>query len=262
MTVLVSQLFWIVAAPGNFLVLLLMLGVLRLALTRRQRGLAFVAIATLGLLAITILPLGDWMLVPLETRFAVPADPLGRVDGIVVLGGAIDGVVSTARERVAFNAAGARMTDALAIARRYPAARILLTGGDNHIVAEADSEAGVMKAFFLSEGIDPARITLEPKSHTTYENALFSRAVARPKPGETWLLVTSASHMPRAVGCFRAAGWTVLPYPVDFRTTGSFSLLSELSLSSQLTRVNAAAKEWMGLGIYWILGRTDALFPG
>lgn len=262
MTVLVSQLFWIVAAPGNFLLLLLVLGVLRLALTRRRRGHALVAIAMVGLLAVTLLPVGDWLLLPLENRFVVPADPIERVDGIVVLGGAIDGVVSTARKRVAFNAAGARLTDAVAIARRYPAARILLTGGDNHIVAEADSEAGIMKAFFVAEGIDPSRITLEPNSRTTHENAVFSRAVAQPQPGDTWLLVTSASHTPRAVGCFRAAGWTVRPYPVDFRTTGTFSLVSELSLSSELARVNAAAKEWMGLLIYWILGRTDALFPG
>jgi len=49
---------------------------------------------------------------------------------------------------------------------------------------------------------------------------------------------------------------------VDFRTTGTFSLVSELSLSSELARVNAATKEWMGLLIYRILGRTDALFPG
>src|SRR5690348_15145797 len=118
MAVLVSQLFWIVAAPGNFLLLLLILGMLRLALTRRRRGLALVAVATVGLLAVTLLPVGDWLLLPLENRFVVPADPIERVDGIVVLGGAVDGVVSTARKRVAFNAAGARMTDAVAVARR------------------------------------------------------------------------------------------------------------------------------------------------
>lgn len=262
MSVLVSQLFWMIAAPGNFLVLLLILGMVRLAVTRRRRGLGLIVVATLSLLAITVLPVGDWLLLPLENRFPVPNDASERVDGIVVLGGAIDGVVSTARHRVALNAAGARLTDAVAVARQYPAARILLTGGDNHIVAEADSEAAIMKAFFAAEGIDPARIAIEPSSRTTYENAVLSRAAAQPKPGETWLLVTSAVHLPRAVGCFRAAGWTVLPYPVDFHTTGHLSLVSELSLSGQLTRVNAAAKEWIGLVIYRILGRTDALFPG
>lgn len=261
MTVLVSQLFWIVAAPGNFLVLLLVLGALRLVASGRCRGLGLVAVAAFGLLAITMLPVGDWLLLPLENRFAASRELPERIDGIVVLGGATDEVVSTARDRVAFNAAGARMTDAVALARRYPSARIVLTGGNNHL-ADLAPEAEIMKSFFVAEGVDPARIVLESRSRTTYENAVLSHATVQPKPDEVWLLVTSASHMPRAIGCFRAVGWVVLPYPVDYHTTGRFSLASELSLSGQLVRVNAASKEWMGLLIYYILGRTDALFPG
>jgi uncharacterized SAM-binding protein YcdF (DUF218 family) len=258
---ILSQAFWALAAPGNFLVLLLTLGTVTFAATRRRRGLGLIAVATLGLVAIAVLPIGDWLLLPLENRFAVPAEMPGRVDGIVVLGGATDEVVSTARDRIAFNSAGARMTDAAALARRYPSARIVVAGGSNFLVADVVPEAEFMKRFFVSEGIDPARILLEPRSRTTFENAQFSHAVAQPKPGETWLLVTSAAHMPRAVGCFRAAGWSVQAYPVDFRTTGQVSFNSELSLSAGLTRVNAASKEWMGLLIYYILGRTDALFP-
>jgi uncharacterized SAM-binding protein YcdF (DUF218 family) len=259
---LLSQAFWALAAPGNFLVLLLILGALMLALTRRRRGLGLVAIATAALLVITVLPVGDWLLLPLENRFPIPAEMPERVDGIVVLGGATDEIVSTARNRVAFNAAGARMTDAVALARRYPSAKIVLAGGSNFLATDVVPEAEVMKTFFVSEGIDPARILLEARSRTTVENARFSLAVAQPKPGETWLLVTSAFHLPRAVGSFRGAGWSVLPYPVDFRTTGRASLKSELSLSGELTRVNLASKEWMGLVIYHLLGRTDALFPG
>ncbi len=259
---LLSQAFWALAAPGNFLLLLLVVGTLSLAVTRRRRGLGLIAVATVALLAITVLPIGDWILLPLENRFPIPAESPERVDGIVVLGGATDQAVSTARNRVAFNAAGARMTDAVALARRYPSAKILLAGGSNYLTTDVVPEAEVMKRFFVSEGIDPARILLEARSRTTFENARFSFAVAQPNPGETWLLVTSAYHMPRAVGCFRAAGWTVLPYPVDFRTTGEPSLKSEFSLSGELTRVNLASKEWMGLVIYYGLGRTDALFPG
>jgi uncharacterized SAM-binding protein YcdF (DUF218 family) len=260
-TVLASQLFWIIAAPGNFLVLLLILGTLRLAVTRRRRGLGLIAVAAVGLLLITVLPVGDWLLLPLEGRFAASVELPERIDGIVVLGGATDELVSTARDRVAFNAAGARMTDAVALARRYPSARIVLSGGNNHL-ADLAPEAVIMRSFFLAEGIDPARIVLEARSRTTYENAVLSHAMVQPKPDEIWLLVSSASHMPRAIGCFRAVGWAVLPYPVDYRTTGRFSFASELSLSGQLARVNAAAKEWMGLLVYRVLGRTDALFPG
>jgi len=259
---LLSKCFWIFAAPGNFLVLLLILGTLSLAATRRRRGFALVAAAGVGLFAIVVLPIGQWLLIPLESRFQLPAKLPERIDGIIVLGGAIDGVLSAARGDVVLNGAGTRMTDAVALVRRYPSARILLSGGDNHLVAKASAEADIMKAFFVTEGVDAARIMLESKSRTTFENAVLSRAEAQPKPGENWLLVTSAAHMPRALGCFRATGWPVLPYPVDYRTTGRVSLVSELSLSEQLALVNLAAKEWIGLLIYYVMGRTDAVFPG
>ncbi len=262
MTLLLSKIFWIFAAPGNFLVLLLILGTLSQAATRRRHGFRLVAAAAVGLLAIVVLPTGQWLLIPLESRFEVPASLPERIDGIIVLGGATDGVLSAARGEMVLNGAGTRITDAVVLVRRYASARILLSGGDNHLVAKASPEAAVMKAFFVTEGIDAERIMLESQSRTTFENAVLSRAEAQPQPGENWLLVTSAVHMPRAIGCFRAAGWRVIAYPVDYRTTGRLSLVSEFSLSEQLALVNLAAKEWIGLLIYYIMGRTDALFPG
>jgi uncharacterized SAM-binding protein YcdF (DUF218 family) len=262
MTTVVGKLFWLVAAPGNFLLWLLILGTLLLLVTRRRRGLGLVAVGTVGFLFIALLPVGQWLLLPLESRFPVPANLPERPDGIIVLGGAIDGVVSTARDRVSFNGAGTRMTDAVPLLRRYPSVRVLLTGGSGYLIADSTPEAEIMKTYFVSEGIDPSRMILETRSRTTYENAVLSRAVVQPKPGETWLLITSAAHMPRAVGCFRAAGWHVVPYPVDYRTTGQVSLASELSLARELAVVNAAAQEWVGLLAYYVMGHTDALFPG
>jgi uncharacterized SAM-binding protein YcdF (DUF218 family) len=258
---LLGKLAWAVLAPGNFLALLLTTGVLWLLVSRRQRGLWLVAASALGFLAILFLPVGDWLISPLESRFPVPVLP-ERVDGIVVLGGAVDEMVSAARGSVELNHAGTRMVDAAALARRYPAARVVLSGGDNKIVgSSALPEAEVMKAFFVAQGIDPARITLESKSRTTFENAAFSHALAQPRPGETWVLVTSAEHMPRAVGCFRRQGWNVLPYPADFKTAGNGSFHWELSLADHLAVATRAVREWIGLVGYRLAGRTDAWFP-
>ena len=258
---LLSKLAWVVLAPGNFLALMLTAGVLWLFLSHGRRGVSLVAVSALGFLAILLLPVGDWLISPLESRFPVPALP-ERVDGIVILGGAVDTMVSAARGHVELNNAGSRMVDAAALARRYPTARVVLTGGDNNVVGNsALSEAEVMKAFFVAEGIDPARIILESKSRTTFENAVFTYALAQPKAGETWILVTSAEHMPRSVGCFRRQGWTVLPYPVDFQTAGNGSFHWELSLAVHLALANMAMREWVGLVGYRLAGRTDALFP-
>jgi uncharacterized SAM-binding protein YcdF (DUF218 family) len=104
---------------------------------------------------------------------------------------------------------------------------------------------------------------IESRSRTTRENALFSRRLVEPHEGERWLLVTSAWHMPRSVGCFRQAGFPVVPYPVDYRTRGPQDRWRTFSsLSEGLRRLDLATKEWIGLLGYRLAGYTDALFPG
>ena len=84
------------------------------------------------------------------------------------------------------------------------------------------------------------------------------RTVVEPQAGETWVLVTSAFHLPRAVACFQANDWTIVPYPADFRT-GMSPLYLDLLLN--LEDLDYAAHEWLGLVWYRINGRTRTLFP-
>ena len=84
----------------------------------------------------------------------------------------------------------------------------------------------------------------------------------KPKSGERWLLVTSAHHMPRSVGIFRGAGFAVEAFPVDYRTRGAIDLLRPFStLGDGLRRTDTAMREWVGLAIYRLTGRSDSLFP-
>jgi uncharacterized SAM-binding protein YcdF (DUF218 family) len=219
MTFVLSKLFWYVASPGNLCVLLILAGALRLALTRRRRGLALVLAGGLGLAAIAVLPLSAWAIAPLENRFPQPAMP-DRVDGIVVLGGGVNPRISAARGRPSVRDAAERLFAAGELARRYPGARIVMSGGEAAIFPTGRPEATVMRDVLVSQGIDASRIATETTSRNTYENAVETRRLMQPKPGEVWILITSAWHMPRAVGCFRTAGWTILPYPVDYQTTG------------------------------------------
>jgi len=272
-TFVVSKLLWFVAAPGNLLLLVLLAGVLRAVWTRRRRGLILIAAPTLGFLAIAMLPVGPWLTQPLENRFPTIAAPT-RVDGIILLGGSIDPGLSRARGQIALIAAAGRVTETAALARRFPAARVVISGGDPSIVPtslpgaipgavpEAMSEAAATRDLLVELGAPAERIELEGRSRNTEENAVFSLAVAQPKPGEIWLLVPSAMHMPRAVGCFRRAGWAdITPYPVDYRTSTTIGTGLGLLLADDLVLVNFATKEWLGLVAYYALGRTDALFP-
>ena len=259
---IVGKIFLILAMPGNFLTLMLALGVARLSLSHRRRGFELIVIATAGLLALMVFPVGEWLLLPLEDRFPLPVSLPPQITGLIVLGGSVDESVSEARGQTTVDQAAERLTEALALAHRYPSARIVLSGGHRFLFTSPPTEASIMERFLADHGIDRARLTLEDRSRTTYENAMLSYETVQPKTGETWLLVTTASHMPRAVGSFRHAGWVVTPYPVGYRTTGHFSVLSDISLSYQLILATVAMREWAGLLAYWIIGRTSELLPG
>ena len=129
--------------------------------------------------------------------------------------------VSVARNEVALNESAERLTVAIELARRYPNARVLFSGGSGALLFSEGNEAEVAGRLLQGFGIAPGRILLEQRARNTVENAAYSKAMAQPTPGERWLLVTSAFHMPRSIGVFRQAGFTVEAFPVDWRTRGS-----------------------------------------
>src|SRR4029079_5186358 len=103
---------------------------------------------------------------------------------------------------------------------------IVFAGGSGSLFGNRPDEAQFASRLWQSLGIGASRIELENASRNTFENATMTKALVQPEPGQRWLLVTSAFHMPRAVGCFRRAGFAVEPYPVDWQTGGPADLLS------------------------------------
>jgi uncharacterized SAM-binding protein YcdF (DUF218 family) len=220
--------------------------------------------ACLGLIVITgILPLSTALILPLEERFARPTIAPGeQITGVIVLGGAEDARISQARGQATLGDSGERMTAAMNLAYLYPQARIIFSGGATEIVAKSSFGADAAAMFFREQGLDLRRLTLEGRARNTHENAVFTKALIAPKPGERWLLVTSAFHMPRSMGCFRAAGWDVLPWPVDYRTEGRSELWQpHLNPADGIRMLEFAVKEWVGLVAYRVTGRTRDLFP-
>jgi uncharacterized SAM-binding protein YcdF (DUF218 family) len=256
-----SKVLGFFAAPSNVVISIGCLGLLLLPsrFARVGRSLAFASLVVLAVLGFS--PVGNALMIPLENRFA-SWDPAGRApDGIIVLGGAIDG--SAANGEIALNEAAERLTVVPELARRYPNARILFSGGSGALIYDGGAEAKIAGRLLDSFGIARDRVTLEDRSRNTAENAAFSKAVGQPKPGERWLLVTSAYHMPRAIGAFRKVGFLVEAYPVDWRTRGAEDALRPfVTVSDGLQRTDAAAHEWIGLLVYWLTGRTSELFPG
>jgi uncharacterized SAM-binding protein YcdF (DUF218 family) len=257
----ISKILGFFALPSNAMVIA---GLVGLVLMRRKRtaraGRRMVAAAFVLLLAFGLLPSGRLLMVPLEERFPPWDVAHGTPDGIVVLGGVIEPEVAD-RPDSGLNEAAERITAVAGLARRFPAAKILFSGGDI-LLRPGRSEAQAAAALFESFGIPANRLMLEDRARTTAENAAFSRLLAMPKPGERWLLVTSAWHMPRAVGAFRKAGFPVEAYPVDYRTPKTAGWWVPFgSIANGLRRTDTAMREWFGLVMYWLAGRSSALFP-
>ncbi|HEV7877474.1 YdcF family protein [Bradyrhizobium sp.] len=259
-----SKTLGVILLPSNFLIGLGLVGLVLLFTRFAARGRNLVAASVVLLAICGFSPLANMLLYPLEQRFPPWDDTHGAPDGIVVLGGPIDPEHSAARGRPVFRGAVDRLIVTAALAHRYPQARIIYSGGNANLVADdAAREADYAASVFESLGIPKQRLTMERRSRNTEENAEFSKALASPKPGERWLLVTSAYHMPRSVGVFRKAGFVVEPYPADWRTgSGEILLAPSIIASDGLERLDTAIREWMGLAAYRISGKTSELLPG
>ena len=145
-------------------------------------------------------------------------------------------------------------------ARRYPRAKLVFTGGSGDIEQGVSNEAGYARILLEQLGLPPERVVFENMSRTTWENAVNASALVKPRPGERWVLLTSASHMPRAVGVFRKAGWSVLPWPVGYQSRDHITAYAP-SLGQKLAVLDWAVHEWIGLVVYYLHGWTSALFP-
>jgi uncharacterized SAM-binding protein YcdF (DUF218 family) len=259
---ILSKILGFLAIPSNLIIGFGILGALLLRTRFAPTGWRLV-IGSLFLLAIAGLsPLGNVLILPLEERFPAWDSSRGAPHGIVVLGGGMSPDVAFARNEVALNEAAERMTAAVELALRYPNARVIFSGGESEL-AFRGNESDAARRLFERLGLPPGRVITEDRSRNTLENAVLTKQIAMPKPGERWLLVTSAYHQPRAVGVFRKIGFAVEAYPVDWRTRGMEDALRPFpTLGEGLRRTDTAMREWGGLVLHWLLGNTSELFPG
>ncbi len=233
--------------PSTIILAAAMVGFLLRRSRHASAGTVLLAASLAVQAVIFVLPVDIWVLAPLEDRIPRLVHPPARVTGIVVLGGAVNQVTTEARGIPSLNGAAERMTDFVARARQYPDAILAFTGGSGRIVNGNLTEADVARALFDQLGLAGRPITYEGRSRTTHENAIDLARILHPQPGQTWLLITSADHMPRAMAEFRAAGWPVVPDPVAYKT--AHSLVASLSggFPDRLGRIDEAAHEWLGL---------------
>jgi uncharacterized SAM-binding protein YcdF (DUF218 family) len=262
-----AKALWFVLQPSTLIALLIGYGSILIWTGWARWGRRFVTVGAILLLVAGLSPLGNALILPLEDRFPrTDLDAPPPPTGFILLGGVEDRLVGAARHAPTLNEAGERIIETVILAKRFPAAKIAFSGGDAGILYKSSSEAEGAAALLTSLGVPREQIILEAAARDTYENAVFLKEelgkAGELGPGARWVLITSAYHMPRAMGSFRAAGFQVEPWPVDYRTRGSADLTRPFDkVSEGLRRVDVAMREWVGLVAYWLRGRSDALFP-
>jgi uncharacterized SAM-binding protein YcdF (DUF218 family) len=256
-----SKILWALLSPASFLFLLLIAGIGLLFLKKIQAARVLLGTAAVLMTLVAFLPLGKWLVTPLEAHF--PANPTlpESIDGIIMLSGAIDPVNSYIWDQPQLGSAADRYTAFIALARIYPQARLVFTGGSGSIIDQEFRAADIALYFLESMGIERARLEVERDSRNTFENAVNSKKLVNPAAGEQWVLITSAAHMPRSVGIFCKQGWPVIPYPVDHESSPGRQFRIQYNFAGNLASFNDHVREWLGLLVYYFTGRTDQILP-
>jgi len=256
-------LLWAFLSPSQLILIGLLVGVGLLLAGWLRTGRMVASTAGLALVVFGLLPSADYLLAPLERRFPQPDLP-SHVTGIVLLSGAERAEASATHGVPQIGKHGDRYVTMLRLATRFPEARIVFTG--DALVqpgrGSLGTQSAVAAATLAGLGLDSSRVTFESESNDTCENAANTRALVRPQPGEAWVVVTSAGHMPRTIACFRAAGWPeVIAQPADYQAMPGFRSAGAFRIVGNLALLDLATHEWLGLAYYRLLGRTREFFP-
>ena len=257
-----SKLIWILISPDTLLAVLILAGVGLLLAGAVKKAKILLSLSALAIVAVCVLPLGTLLLAPLENRFPSPPKLPDHVDGIICLGGAENAYLSSFTGQAEVGAAAERYLGFIRLIRSYPDAIRLFSGGSGSLSHQDFRDADVAKMAFEDLGLDSSSVIYESCSRNTYENGKSSKAAVNPKPGQNWIFVTTAAHIPRAVGVFRKLGWKVIPYPVDHVGSQNMPVKLSMNFSGNLDRLKWAVREWTGLTAYYLTGKTSEWVPG
>lgn len=255
---ILGRILWYVLAPSHLLVLLLFIG-LALTWLKRPLGRRITMAVAISLLIIVIAPVEHLLLAPLEQRIEQPA-AIADIDSIIVLGGGQQRQLSHQFPYSGYGRHSGRMIAAVAIARQY-SVPIIFAGGqllqDNTSYPEAKSFEDILQ---LSD-LKPEQVIINSESKDTYDNARFAKEITQQHGFKRSLLITSAAHMPRALGAFNRQKINIIPFPVEYQLVNSGRWFGFSTLVKKFYLIEYAAHEWLGLTKYYILGMSQNLLP-
>ncbi|SMD03100.1 YdcF family protein [Primorskyibacter flagellatus] len=261
---MIRSLLVFMTTPSNFMVLLVVAGLALFLLRLRRLGFSALVLGTAGLLVFGYTSANELLLAPLVSRFpAMALEEAPEPFGIVLVGGGVNEVhAQRTGALMELTEDGDAIPIAALLARRFPAARIIVSSGSGASGPPAPlRQADGMRRILLEFGVADDRIDVEGDSGSTFERVRNSIALIGEDKDETWWVLSSAHRMPRVIGTFRKLGMDPVPYPVDFRWIPPFDPFYTYRFTDGLQLTDLAVKEWLGLASYWYQGRTASYFP-
>ena len=256
-----SKLIWLLFSPDSLLLILIIVSLALLYFGKNKLAKLTLSITSLLLILIALFPIGEWLLYPLESRFQTNPTLPEKIDGIIVLSGAENAELSSIWKQIQLNAAIERGLTFIRLAKKYPDAKLIFTGGSGSLSKQAFKGADIAKQLFKELDFNTKKIIFERDSRNTYENIVYSKNIIKPNKNENWILITTGWHMPRSVGISCKAGWSVIPFPVDHQTKKDDLIRIDFDLSKNLVILKTGIKEWLGLFAYYLSGKTTTFFP-
>lgn len=248
----IAKIFWILCQPITFIAFLMIIGIV---FFKTAFGRKFLVSVCSLFVFLGFFPVGNNLLWYLEDMYELPNVLPKKIDGIIVLGGAIEGKLTYAHGQPQINDNAERMTEFVKLGRLYPNAKLVFTGGDGTLFQSSGKESTIASILFKDLGFTSPQLVFEDKSKNTYENMVFSRELVNPKPGEQWVLVTSAFHLPRSVAIFSSNGWQVIPYPAGYITEGRYDYTPNAEVLGNYYKLQVAVREIVGIIAYTLTER-------
>ena len=260
MSFYLSKIIWLILNPFNIFIFITLLSIFLYFVKLRRLSLIIFLINFVFIALISFLPIGSYLIYNIEKEYHSYIQPPEQVDGILILGGATNPILYNEYDQISLNGSSERLVESVFIIKKFDKAKVIFSGGSGIVNRPDFDHAQVAKSFYKKIGIEIDRIIFEDNSRNTYENIIYSKKIANPKLNENWLLITSASHMKRALLIADKNNWKLIPYAVDFKYIKDFKLIPNLKLLTNLISFQHGSREWLGLVSYYLMGRTDKIF--
>ena len=257
-----SKTLWFFFNPINILLFLLLIGIIFHFFDKKKLYKIINIITLILFILIVILPTGKYLLWKLESSYSMPKTLPPDIDGILILGGGVNEILTYQHQQMSLNENVERLTESIDLMRRFPNAKIVFSGGIATLSKPKLTGIDVAKMFYTRMGVDINRIIFEDKSRNTYENFVFSKKFIDNKNNEKWLLVTSAFHMKRAMNVAEKLGLNFISYPVDFSLSKDFNFKYwyYANYSANINYFYFATHEYIGLIAYYLTGKSNKIY--